>query len=103
MTIHDSFDWVGRDTPIIVACRRGDLTREELDRDTILADPVTGQLHRLNETAMYVWNLCDGRTTARQIADRMMEAFEVDFEDAMDYVDQLVARFAESNLLELDA
>lgn len=86
---------------ILVPCRCHGVQEHELDGEGILVDPRSGQVHRLNETAMDVWRSCDGQRTTRQIATQMTDVYEIDFEDALDHVDQLVARFAELNLLEL--
>jgi hypothetical protein len=72
----------------------------ELDGQAILCGPDTGNTYYLNETALAVWRRCDGVTETRKIAAEQCENFEVDFETALDHVEQLVALFTESGLLE---
>lgn len=93
--------WTLRDAKIVAPRSRHDIMEERLDHEAILVDPRSGHVHRLNETAMGVWHSCDGQRTTRQIAKQMTDIYDVEFEDALDHVDQLVARFAELNLLKL--
>jgi len=95
--------WVQCDAEILAPPRREDVVEETLDNETVLFDPVSAQIHRLNETATIVWDSCDGDRTTRQIAEKMTQAYEVEFEEALDYVEQLVAWLAQSSLLELRA
>lgn len=68
----------------------------------MLYDPATADTHRLNQSALDVWQRCDGRKTTLDLAHRLTETYEIDEETALDHVEQLVAMFAEANLLELD-
>ena len=95
--------WVQCDAEILAPPRRPDVVEETLDNETVLFDPVNAQIHRLNETATIVWNLCDGDTTTRQIAEKMTQAYDVEYGNALDYVEQLVAWLAQSSLVELRA
>ena len=98
--IYGPMDWVGRDAVIIAPNRRRDLAEEDLDQETIVTDPKGSCIHKLNAIAMGVWRMCDERRSTRTIAEWLTDVYEVDLEDAMDYVDQLIARFAEAGLLE---
>jgi len=95
--------WASRDADILIPRRRARVVEEQLDEEMLLVNPVNGQLHRLNATASDVWNACDGRATIRMVAERLTDAYEVGFDDAQDHVEQLVAWFAESGLLETRA
>ena len=68
----------------------------------MLYDPATADTHRLNQSALDVWQQCDGHKTTRELAHRQTEIYDLDLETALDHVEQLVAMFAEANLLELD-
>ncbi len=92
--------WTARDL-FIPPPRRTDLSVELLDGEAILYDPVTGQTHRLSQGALDVWKRCDGGKTTRALAHRQTEIFDIDFETALDHVEQLVALFAEAGLLNL--
>ncbi len=100
MSVTQGLNWTTRLAAIVAPRRRTDLVEDVLDDEVILSDPCSGDTHRLNNTAVEVWHLCDGEATTRQIAAWMAEAWDVDTEDALDYVDQLVARFAEMRIVE---
>jgi hypothetical protein len=93
--------WTSRSAAWTAPPRRRDLLENELDGQLILVDPIDGRTHRLNPTALDVWRQCDGGTTTRQIADRQVRRYDVDPDDALDHVEQLVVKLAESNLLEI--
>jgi len=92
--------WTDRRAVVIAPCRRGDIVVDELDGEAILLDPGTGNTYRLNQTALTVWSRCDGRATTRDIVAVLTETYDVDFDTALDHVDQLIALFAEAGLLE---
>ena len=92
--------WTARDL-FIPPPRRMDLSVEILDGEALLYDPVTGQTHRLSQGALNVWQQCDGNRTTKALALRQTEVFDIDFETALDHVEQLVALFAGAGLLNL--
>ena len=81
--------------------RRKDVCEHELDGEAVLFDPKARNTYLLNGTALAVWRRCDGRATTQQIADEQSTAYEVQLEAARDHVEQLVALFADSGLLDL--
>ncbi len=72
---------------------------ELLDGEAVLFDPVNGSTYRLNQTALEVWRCCDGRATVEEIAQRQTEFYDVEYDTALDYVEQVLALFVESKLL----
>ena len=68
----------------------------------MLYDPATADTHRMNQSALDVWQHCDGHNTTRELAQRQTEIYDLDLETALDHVEQLVAMFAEANLLDTD-
>jgi hypothetical protein len=44
---------------------------KELDGEVLVYDAARDRAHCLNETAAAIWKLCDGQTTASEIAERM--------------------------------
>ncbi len=99
-TVAPSWNWTTREALITVPRRRDDVLVEELDGEAILSDPTDGAAHRLNQTALAVWNKLDGAATTREIAEGLTQTYEVEFEDALDHVEELLVLFAELNLLE---
>jgi PqqD family protein of HPr-rel-A system len=94
--------WTTRRSPIAAPPRHSQVVKDELDGEAVLFDLRTGDTHRLNATALAVWSRCDGRTTMREIAAQLADRYEVDPEVALDDVEQLVTRLAESGLLDVE-
>ncbi len=86
---------------IVPPPRRSDVVAEELDGEVVLFDPRSGNTYRLNQTALAVWRKCDGRATIREIAELLTQAYDVEFETALEHVEQLVLLFGQSHLLDL--
>lgn len=98
-TLHEP-SWTARKSRIVPPPRRTDMIEEELDHQAVLVHPRTSHMHRLNETALIVWRACDGEATTKQIAERLTDVYDVDFDGALDSVDQLMAMFAQLQLFE---
>ena len=82
--------------------RKEGLVVETVHEEVLLYDPASGQTHHLNQSALEVWQQCDGRRKTVDMARRLTATYDVDFEKALDHVEQLVALFTESGLLDLD-
>ena len=95
--------WASRAARVAPAPRRLDLLEEALDGEVILVDSRSGDTHRLNETALAVWQACDGICSTREMAGQFVERYDLEFSEALDLVDQLVARFAEMQILDCKA
>ncbi len=50
--------------------------------DTAVFNPETGTLHLLNTSALAIWELCDGSTTGREMAEAVAELTTLDVEAA---------------------
>ena len=92
--------WTCCEAEILIPPRCREVREEELDGQAILTHSVTGNAHWFNETSLAVWRCCDGRTTTRRSAQRLTELYDVDFDTALDHVEQVIAVFTESQLLE---
>jgi hypothetical protein len=58
--------------------RREDVASRLVDGEMIVLDRQRGFIHQLNKTATFVWERCDGKHRADEIAMRMCENFTVD-------------------------
>ncbi len=56
---------------------RSDVLIRSIRNQTVLDDNVSKTQHVLNETAEFIWNLCDGEHTVAQIAQEVRLAFDV--------------------------
>jgi PqqD family protein of HPr-rel-A system len=91
--------WYERRSELPVPARRDEVTMELLDDQAVLYDPQTGTTLRLNETALAVWRACDGRTSLRSIAETLGRDYDVDFDRALDDVEQVVCLLTQHGLL----
>lgn len=57
--------------------------------------PATDQVHFLNETARFVFDLCDGSRTANELQQEFTDATGAGF----DLADGILAQFAEAGLI----
>jgi hypothetical protein len=96
---HQPAAWTGSEAAICAPRRRNDVGLEILDDEGILVAP-DGGVHRLNSTALLVWESCNGRTTSHQIADRQVQVYGIDAETALGHVEETLAGFAQLGLFE---
>ena len=79
--------------------RRADVTVYEIDDDLLIYDPTTGDTHRLNDTARYVWQHCDGQRDLAGLAHDRTRVYEVSLDEAQQHVNRLVAELAQRRLV----
>ena len=72
------------------------LVQEEL----VILDSDSQKVHRLNSTAGFVWNHCDGTATAEQIAADLAKSYAVDLEKVLPDVVEAIAALQTLGLLE---
>ena len=93
--------WTSRDAAIIAPPRRRDVIVHGHDDEVVVSLPVEGATYHLNRTAAAVWEQCDGRRTTRDIATELADAYDVEFDDALNDVEELVVWLADSGLLRI--
>jgi hypothetical protein len=59
----------------------------------ILVDLNTKKYYQLNETAMMIWKGLEEGLGTREIADRIVESYEITPNDALRNVDEIVEKF----------
>jgi len=57
-------------------------------------------IHQLNQTANFVWEHCDGQSPIHEIANQLIEIYDVDPKIALNDVTEAVRRLRELELLE---
>jgi len=57
--------------------RRSDVSVRDVEGDTVVLDRAAERIHRLNSTAGFIWQRCDGRRTVGDIAEELAGAFDV--------------------------
>ena len=71
----------------------------ELDGEALVYDAASGNTHRLNGTALFIWQQCDGCRNTRQVASRLTEAYDISPEQALQHVARVFAEFEERDLV----
>ena len=79
--------------------RRADVTVHELDGEALVFDASTGDTHRLNGTALFIWQQCDGRRDPRQVTEQLTERYDVSPESARQHVERTFGEFLERGLV----
>lgn len=79
--------------------RQPGLVWRTVDDEVVILNRQTEQVHRLNVTASYIWNLCDGATAPDQIAARLAEGFDRTVDQVIGDVDTTIARLRELGLI----
>jgi len=80
--------------------RRFDISARVVADETVVLDLGAAQIHQLNATASFIWNRCDGHCTVGEIAEKLAESFDVDYETARQAVRTTLHRFDELGLLD---
>lgn len=79
--------------------RRDELEQREFDGEAVLYDRRTRCTHRLNATALLVWQQCDGRVTNLELARFLTQRYDVSSDRAVADVEQLLAALGQADLL----
>ena len=80
--------------------QRSDLSVRVVENETVVLDRRGAQIHQLNQTATYIWDWCDGKSTVWKIANGFAADFEVDPKTAAKDVAAIVWQLQRLNLLE---
>ena len=80
--------------------RRTNVVVHVLEGEALIYDAESGNTHRLNSTARFIWEHCDGTHDVRRIAERLGETYEVSLESATEHVERMLSEFREHQLVE---
>ena len=78
--------------------RRSDLLYRNIDGETVILSREGGVLHRLNQTAAFIWDCCDGTVHVDEIVRRVAATYDVDAETCRKDVSETVRQFQSLNL-----
>ena len=79
--------------------RRDGLIERELPEELILYDPEIDRAFLLNHTSTAIWDLCDGQSALRQIAEQIALCFSAPAEKVVEDVRATIERFHRDRLL----
>jgi hypothetical protein len=80
--------------------KRMDLHVRVVDGETVVFDRQRGLIHQFNQTASFIWERCDGRSSVADIAAELHQAFDIAYESAVEDVSRLIHEFQQRHLLE---
>ena len=84
-----------------IPVKRNDLTRHDVDDEALVYDPGRRATHRLNCTARFIWERCDGKRTCDAIAQGLTEVWDVALDEARADVEATIKLMARYQLVEL--
>ena len=79
--------------------RRADLKTRLVDGELVVLDRDGEMVHQLNQTASYIWERCDGESTAAKIAGEICHDFEIEYSAALIDVLNTIEQFEKLKLL----
>ena len=80
--------------------RRSDVRVRVVDGEMVVLDRQGGLIHQLNQTASFIWDRCDGKSTVADITNQLAEAFDVDPKTSLKDIAAIVGQFQKLNLVE---
>jgi hypothetical protein len=82
-----------------IPMKKSELWKRLSDNEGVVVDTVRAVEHTLNDTALRIFELCDGESTISDIAQKMTEEYEVDIEKARQDVAKCIAKLEELNVV----
>ena len=79
--------------------RRAEFEERIVEGEMVVMDKESEQIHQLNQTASFIWRLCDGEHNRQQIAEELATTFQVDAETAGQDVTDTLEKLEEIGLL----
>ena len=79
--------------------RRTEFEERVVEGEMVIMDKESEQIHQLNQTASFIWQLCDGDHDQQQIAEALATAFEIDANTAETDVADTLNKLEEIGLL----
>ncbi len=79
--------------------KQGPVLVREMESDLLLLDAESDQIHQLNSTARFIWQRCDGKQSAEEIADLLASEFAVELRVALKDVIETLGKLQALNLL----
>lgn len=70
-----------------------------IDDEVVVVDKDSGDVHQLNPTASFIWQLCDGKTTRDAIITSVVDHYGITYTVAEKDVDLVIDDLKNLNLL----
>ncbi|HYU22169.1 MAG TPA: PqqD family protein [Candidatus Dormibacteraeota bacterium] len=84
-------------TPAAVVWQKNpDLAWREIDDETVIISPHDSVMHELNDTGSFLWKNIDGKKSAAELAELLVENYQVTpdmaLSDAQELLDEMSSR-----------
>jgi hypothetical protein len=79
--------------------RRPDVWLRRAGAENAAFDPLTGSVHIMNETALAIWELCDGRTQPKEMVGAICELCSMHPDIVVEDVSRILGDFETANLI----
>jgi len=84
-------------TPAAVVWQKNpDLAWREIDDETVIISPHDSVMHELNDTGSFLWKNIDGKKSAAELAELLVENYQVApdiaLSDAQELLDEMSSR-----------
>jgi hypothetical protein len=79
--------------------RLQDVIVRDVDREVLLLDLESNQIHQLNQTASFIWRSCDEAPSTEEIAKLLVQEFDVEEHVALRDVIETLGRLRALNLI----
>ena len=86
--------------PVVVFWQKNPaLAWREIDDETIIISPNDSVMHELNDTGSFLWKNIDGRKSAAELAELLVENYEVKPEIALSDTEALLQEMSSRKLV----
>ncbi len=79
--------------------RRSEVWLHQTRSENALFDPSTGALHLLNDTALAIWELCDGETSPEEMVEAICDLCSMHPDVVIEDLERVLEHFERSGLL----
>ena len=79
--------------------QKRDVRIQQVDGETLVLDEQNGYIHQFNDTASFVWQQCDGKSSLTEIVQRFAREFDLEDLVATKDVSEVIEKFRDLELL----
>lgn len=79
--------------------RKTSILWRELDGEAVLLSPSAGSSYNLNQVGTFIWKMLDGKHSSHDIATVICQAYEVEYEQALQDVENILVELRDNDLL----
>ena len=79
--------------------QKRDVRIQQVDGETLVLDEQNGYIHQFNDTASFVWQQCDGKSSLTEIVQRFAREFDLEDFVATKDVSEVIEKLRDLELL----